>query len=380
MEFIVQNPFKFDIEVNGIFFCGREKDINDVSDYIYNQTNLIMFSKRRIGKSSLIKEIFSNKLDKNILTTHIDIYAISNIRELYEHLKVGIEHSLTGKETSLDKLAKLSEELRGYFTNTNINLIISANPKLELNSTEKDYYKALEYLFYGYFIFLKKRNLQAVIAIDEFQKIMSLNKSDKIEALLRTIVNKRENCSFIFTGSKRNLLLSLFNRSDRPFFKLGYEYQLDAIDFEEFYDWTNSRFKRKNIIIDKDAFRYLYDEADGETRFIQLISYQIFRKQDNDSIVTLNAIIDYIEETIRRKQDLGALLDTYTTAQQNTLKIIAICDGINIFEDRVVSEYDIKVSSIQSALKSLIEKGIVFKTDKKIQFEDVEFKLWLKRI
>ncbi len=376
----MKNPFKFDVEVDGVFFCGRKDDIDDVTDYIENQTNLIMFSKRRIGKSSLIKQIFSNNLDKSILTTHVDIYAISNIRELYEHLKLGIEHSLVARETSLDKLANLSQDLRTFFINTDVKLIISDSPKIELTSTEKDYYKALEQLFYGYFAFLKKNDFQAVIAIDEFQKIISLNKSEKVEALLRTIVNKRDNCSFIFTGSKRNLLLSLFNRSDRPFFKLGVEYHLGAIDFDEFYEWTNSRLNRKNIIIDKDAFRHLYDESDGETRFIQLVSYQIFRKQDSDSIVTLSVIIDYIEKIIKRKKDLGVLLDTYTTAQQNTLKIIAVSNGVNIFEEALVKEYDIKVSSIQSALKSLIEKGIVFKADNKIQFEDVEFKLWLKRI
>ncbi|MEA2098502.1 MAG: ATP-binding protein [Campylobacterota bacterium] len=376
----MKNPFKFDIEVEGAYFCGREDDIDEVTDYIHNQTNLIMFSKRRIGKSSLIKEIFLNKLDKTILTAHIDIYSISNIRELYEHLKYGIESSLVKEETSLDKLAQLSNEIKEYFINTDIKLTLSATPKLEINSTQKDYYKALEQLFFGYFAFLKKNNLHAVIAIDEFQKIISLNNSEKVEALLRTIVNKRDNCSFIFTGSKRTLLLSLFNRSDRPFFKLGVEYQLDAIDFKEFYSWISDRFKRKNIIIESEAFRYLYDESDGETRFIQLVSYQIFRKQNSDTIVTLAMMINFIESIIERKKDLAVLLDTYTTAQQNCLKIIAISDGMNIFEDDLVGAYDIKVSSIQSALKSLMDKGIVFKIDKKIQFEDVEFKLWLKRV
>lgn len=376
----MKNPFKFDIEVDGDFFCGRDNEISEVIDYIDNETNLIMFSKRRIGKSSLIKEIFSNKLDKSILSTHVDIYAISNIRELYEHLKLGLEASLIAKETSLDKLAKLSEDLGSYFINSDVKLTIGAKPKLEIASTEKDYYKALDQLFKGYFEFLSKKDLQAVIAIDEFQKILSLNNSEKVEALLRTIVNKRKNCSFIFTGSKRNLLLSLFNRSDRPFFKLGMEYQLSPIDFDEFFDWTNDRFKRKNIIVEREAFQYLYDEADGETRFIQLISYEIFTKQENDSLVKLSDISVYLEDIIKKKKDLAVLLDTYTVAQQNTLKIIAVNDGINLFEDNLVSDYDIKISSIQSALKSLIEKGVVFKADKKVQFEDVEFKMWLKRI
>ncbi len=41
----MKNPFKFDIEVEGEFFCGRTKNINDVVDYIDNETNIIMFSK-----------------------------------------------------------------------------------------------------------------------------------------------------------------------------------------------------------------------------------------------------------------------------------------------------------------------------------------------
>ncbi len=377
---MLKNPFKFDVEVDGKFFCGRVDDIDEVTDYIENQTNLIMFSKRRIGKSSLIKEIFKNKLDKSILSSHVDIYAVSNIRELYEYLKNGIEQSLVAHETSLDKLSNLTQELREYFINTDVKLTISSLPKIELISTEKDYYKALEQLFYGYFTFLKRKDLYAVIAIDEFQKIIALNQSEKIEALLRTIVNKRENCSFIFTGSKRNLLLSLFNRSDRPFFKLGVEYHLNPIDFNEFYDWISDRLKRKDIVIDREAFKYLYDEADGETRFIQLVSYQIFRKQESSTIITNSIIAEYIEYVISRKKDLNVLLDTYSTAQQNTLKIIASLDGINIFQENTLAEYDIKSSSLQSALKSLIQKGIVFKIDKTIQFEDIEFKLWLKRV
>ncbi len=373
-----KNPFKFDREVDGSYFCGREDAISDTEDYIVNQTNMIMFSKRRIGKSSLIKEVFNNRLDKGILTAHVDIYAISNIRELYEYLKEGIECSLLGKESSLDKLSKLTQTLNDFFVNSDIKLIVSGSPKIEISSTEKDYYKSLQQLFYGYFAFLKANNLQAIIAIDEFQKIVSLKDSEKVEALLRTIVNKRENCSFIFTGSKRNLLLSLFNKSDRPFFKLGTEYPLNPIDMLEFFKWTESRFKVKNVILEKDAFEYLYDISDGETRFIQLVSYKLFRTQEDSSIITLAIMAKYVNSIIKSKKDFGMYLETFTTAQQNTLKVIAVSGGVNLFDEKVLIRYDIKTSSLQSAIKSLMEKGIVFKSDDYVQFEDIEFKLWLK--
>ena len=111
----MKNPFKFDIEVAGDFFCGRQNEIDELVDYIHNETNIIMFAKRRIGKSSLLKEIFENHLDKAILHTHIDIYSISNVRELYERLVNGIESSLIGHETNLNKLARLVDPFKIIF-------------------------------------------------------------------------------------------------------------------------------------------------------------------------------------------------------------------------------------------------------------------------
>lgn len=376
----IKNPFKFDKEVEGEFFCGRIENIEDIIDYIYNTTNIIMFSKRRIGKSSLIKEVFSNRLDKSILTAHIDIYAISTIKELYWHLKEGVEGCFTKNETSLEKLARVAEELRECFTDGEVKLVVGTSPSIEFNSTQKDYYKAIEDLLYGFYRYLVKNDLQAVIAIDEFQKIVSLNESEKVEALLRTLVNKRENCSFIFTGSKRNLLLSLFDKSDRPFFKLGTTYPLDAIEKEAFYEWSKERFERKDIFLDKGAFDWLYDEADGETRFMQMISYELFKRGEGASVITLTEMKKCVAIILSKKKDLGALLDAYTTAQQNALKIIAKTNGKSIYEKKLLDEYDLSKGTMQSSVKSLITKGIIFEAEGVLQFEDVEFKLWLRQL
>ena len=375
-----KNPFKFDIEVSGTFFCDRRENIDDLEDYIINTTNVIMFSKRRVGKSSLIKELFENRLDKAILTAHIDIYAISSTKELFEHLKKGIEECFTQSESNLNKLSRMADELRECFTNADVKLVVSSSPSIELNSTQKDYFKAIEDLFYGFYNYLSKNNLQAAVAIDEFQKVVSLSEAEKIEALLRTLVNKRKNCSFIFTGSKRNLLLSMFNNSERPFFKLGTEYPLTPIDKQEFYLWSKERFAKKDIFLDKDAFDWLYEESDGETRFIQMVSYELFRQGKKASVVTLKEMQECVSMILSKKKDLAALLDAYTTPQQNALKILAKTNGKNIYTQTLLDEFDLTKPSLQSAVKSLSSKGIIYATDKILQFEDVEFKLWLKQL
>ncbi|PCH55116.1 MAG: hypothetical protein COC15_04745, partial [Legionellales bacterium] len=54
-----------------------------------------------------------------------------------------------------------------------------------------------------------------------------------------------------FTGSKRNLLLSLFDKSDRPFFKLGTTYPLDAIEKEAFFHGAKNDLKEKKYFLIK---------------------------------------------------------------------------------------------------------------------------------
>lgn len=375
----MKNPFKFDVEVAGDFFCGRRHEIAELVEYINNETNIIMFAKRRIGKSSLLKEVFANHLDKKILHTHIDIYSISNVRELYERLVRGIEESLIGYESNLNKLSRLVESIQNYFNHAKVSIVVSGKPQLKIESIEKDYFLAIEKLFYSYFDFLKANNLQAVIAIDEFQKIVSLNDALKIEELLRTVANKRENSSFIYTGSKRNILLGMFNDSARAFFKLGTEFQLPPISKNEFYLWVKERFLKKKIHLEFKAFEQLYFLADGETRFIQQVCHEVFKRNNHKAIIDSAAIFAIVENVVKKKTYNAQLLNRYTAAQQNTLKIIAISHGKNIYTSELLKENSITKATAQSAVRSLIKDGIVFQErDGLLVFEDVEFKLWLR--
>jgi hypothetical protein len=375
----MKNPFKFDIEVAGDFFCGRRTEIKELVEHIRDETNIIMFAKRRIGKSSLLKEVFLNHLDANILHTHIDIYSVSNTRELYQRLLRGIEESLVGYETNLNKLSRLVENIQNYFNHAKVSIIVSGKPQLKIESSEKDYFLAIESLFQSYFEFLRAHNLQAVIAIDEFQKIVSLGDAQKIEELLRTIVNKRENSAFIFTGSKRNILLGMFNDSARAFFKLGTEFELPPISKNEFFVWIKKRFSKKTVSLEKAAFEHLYLLADGETRFIQQVCYELFRNCEPKQTIDQAFMAEMIKRVITKKTYNAQLLNRYTTAQQNGLKLIAITDGYNLYSKPLLEKAQLTKATLQSAVRSLLKEGIIFKERSgQLVFEDVEFKLWLR--
>jgi len=375
-----KNPFKFDREVSGQYFCGRKQDIKELVGHIHNGTNVIMFAKRRLGKSSLVKEIFNHHLDANILHAHIDIYSVSNTKELYEKIKDGIAESLKGKESSLDKLQSMGQKIQEYFGGSKITLKLSPMPSFEIEPTSKIYDEAIGDILASYFNYLEDNNLIAVIAIDEFQKIVSLPENTKIEEVLRTVISKRKNCAFIFTGSRRNWLMSMFNTPDRPFYKLGLEHHLAPIAKDVFFKWTLKNFSQKEIFLDEEAFSYLYDKANGETRFIQLISYKIFQNEESLSVINQPKIKEYIKDTIEGESSIPTYYNTFTIVQQNVLKIVAKQEGLNIYVTERLNDFNISKASMQSAVKKLLDVGVLYEYNKKYFFENIELGMWLKGI
>ena len=377
---MLANPFRFDKEVSGSHFCGRKKDIKKLVGHINNGANVIMFAKRRLGKSSLVKEIFQNHLDEEMLRTHIDIYSVSNTKELYDKLKTGIAQSLSGTESSLDKLQSMVSTVQSYFGGAKISLKLTPSPSFDIEPLSKVYDEAIGELLEGYFNYLESKNLQAVIAIDEFQKIVSLPENDKIEEVLRTAISKRKNCAFIFTGSRRNWLLSMFNSPNRPFYKLGIEHHLGSINEEVFYAWILKNLSKKELFMNKDAFAYLYEESNGETRFIQLISYMIFEEEDRLGIVDKEKIKEYIHSVITNSFSLSTYFNTFTIVQQNTLKIVAKSGGTDIYAAKLLSEYGIKKGSFQGAINKLLDLGTIYESNERYLFENVELGMWLRSL
>ena len=66
-----------------------------------------------------------------------------------------------------------------------------------------------EYTLDEIFVYLAKADKPCIIAIDEFQQIAKYPEKN-IEALLRTHIQKINNCHFIFAGSERHMMQNLF--------------------------------------------------------------------------------------------------------------------------------------------------------------------------
>lgn len=106
-------------------------------------------------------------------------------------------------------------------------------PMLQLNvQSVEDADKSLERIFK----YLKESGREIIIAIDEFQQIVNYPE-ENVEAILRTHIQRARGVNFIFSGSQKHILLSIFSKYGKPFYQSTEMMQLERIpekDYSEF--------------------------------------------------------------------------------------------------------------------------------------------------
>lgn len=371
----MKNPFNYFSIVTGEDFCSRDDDITALKSYIENSANVVLFSKRRYGKTTLLKELFENQLD-DICSIYVDIYGITDKYELLRKLAVEII-----KYYKVSDIQQTLKNLKNMFSRISFSLTINqktAMPEIRPEFLNKDFDKLLDEVLDGFVEFLVFNDKKAVIAIDEFQDIVNITDVD-LEAVLRSKIQYHTNISYIFTGSKQHMLTGMFNNNKKPFYTLAANYELKPIDSDKFFEYAKKRLDLKNLDLKEKEFEYIYELSSGETRILQKIFYEIFEKYE-DVPIQKSDIEDIIHMINMQNDSVYRILcDNLTKNQITVLKIVSK-KYEELLSKEVLEKFNISAQSIQSSLNALLKKELIYKNGKGYTVYDKEFEFWLSII
>ncbi|MBL0716588.1 MAG: hypothetical protein JJV89_00945, partial [Desulfosarcina sp.] len=101
----MENPFSYTSIVEGESFCNRQKEKKDLLNFIINSQNVLLYSHRRYGKTSLIFEVLKRAKQKRpkINTMHVDLYGTLSEKEFV----AAIFSSLNQVESKVERLVSL---------------------------------------------------------------------------------------------------------------------------------------------------------------------------------------------------------------------------------------------------------------------------------
>jgi AAA+ ATPase superfamily predicted ATPase len=364
----MKNPFSFTGIVEDPAFCNREKEQSDLKKFIENSQNVLLYSHRRFGKTSLINRVFKDI--KGVVAIYIDLYGTTSIEDFITEILKGISQI----ESKMDKLMKLIKEgISSLTMNFSVDIYTGAPVAIPVFAPV-DKRPAIDEIFALLESLSQKKKL--AVAFDEFQEISKYNE-DAFEKHLRKSIQRHKNISYIFAGSQKHLLDEMFVDSKRAFYKLATSYSLKKIKTEDYVKWINRLYKNDKRKIDKKYIEMVVSRCENHPMYIQEFFFNLW---ETSSVSTED--IDRAESNIlkNRESEFINIWESLTLNQRRSLKLITATGGKNIYSADNLSRYGFRsASQISKALELLFKKELVSK-NKHYSIQDVFFKRWIGMI
>ncbi|MDR2147071.1 MAG: ATPase [Tannerella sp.] len=368
------NPFILNGYISDEYFCDRAQESKKITEELTSGNNIALLSTRRMGKTGLILHCFNNKdIKKYYYTFFVDIYPTKSLRDfVFIFSKVIFEQLKPFGKKAIEEFWTVVKSLQ-----TGISFDISGNPNIYLGLGDIQY---PENTLDEIFRYISKSSKPCLIAIDEFQQIANYPEKN-MEALLRSHIQQNKNASFIFAGSRRHSISNMFLNAARPFYQSVSMMHLGSIDKNEYIRFAQKHFADRKKSITENTISKIYDDFEGITWYMQKILHTLFAMTSENEICDIENIsyaVDYIiqsnafsysEMLFRLPEKQKELL--IATAKEGKVK--------NITSSNFVGKYRLKsASSVQAALKGLLDKDFLTQEKDEIFLYDRFLQKWLK--
>lgn len=269
---MTRNPFYYTVLPLDAPFCGRSRELEILCSYARSNTNAVLYSPRRYGKTSLIKRVQDVLEQEKFITLYIDISGATSAEDVAAFIARDIFRFVDQNGPLLKKALSLIKNWRPNFTpQPDGSVAVSVQP-----ASQKTGLAFLEETLEGLDRFLADNPQQTNIVLDEFQEVADLRNSDQIEALLRKHIQHQSNCSWFFLGSRRRMLLDMFEKESRPFYRSSVSMQLPPLPEEEAIRFVIERFKAGDKECPRDIASRIIKLTQAYPFYVQRLSGEIF--------------------------------------------------------------------------------------------------------
>jgi hypothetical protein len=371
-------PFDYGKVITQEHFTNRTHEVRRLENNFINRTNTTLISPRRWGKSSLVKYTADRlaRKDKHFKVCYLDLFNVVNEDDFYRELSLEVMKATSGKfEEFMQGVKKFLGTLKPTITLGN-----------ELNKTSfeleigfKEIRKNITTLLDLPEKVAKAKNIILIVCIDEFQNIEKFSEPEALQKKLRAHWQHHQHVVYCIYGSKRHMMMHLFESKSMPFYKFGDTFYLEKIKSEHWIPYITGRFvqsKKKITEAQAAAIVSLMQEHPYYVQQLCQIVWTNTERSVNDEVMNVS-----IEELLGRnaalfQRDFEMLSET----QINFLKALAAGEK-NFSSKAVLDKYRIGTSAnIPRVTGALEGKEIIDRLGKQIGFTDPAFELFFKRL
>lgn len=365
----MENPFRYGSIVTGENFVGREKELESLLKDVRNGQSVVLYSNRRMGKSSLLKE-FARRNRSEFIFAYVDLYGVTNKSKFLESLVGEVANA------AYSRTEKLGSLIRDFLSGVRFRFVITnqGTAGVEFDRAEINLGELTEILDFPEKI-AKKKGKRVVVMFDEFQEITNLDGVTLLKRM-RSRIQMQKNTAYIFSGSKRHMLRQIFEEEEGAFFRSARPIELGHIPRQDFERFIVERFKAAGGSISVGLAKRIVDASRGYPYYAQQIAHELFDKTVSPSRseeVEL-AIRTAVEHHAPLCQSLWDTIKSHLHRQY----LLAVAQEPGAAHGTVfIERYGLKsYSHIQRIEKQLAGRGVIEGGD----IVDPIFALWLRSL
>ena len=375
-ERTMKSPFQYGTMVDKECFVNRVEERKQLKELLDSGINVMLISPRRWGKSSLVKVAMDELMQENkqVRVCFIDAFSIKTEAEFYRTFaKEVISCTASTLEKRLEDVKKFLKGISPSITlKSDATDSLSFDLKFDLQDND-----VMEILELPEKLALAK-NIQLIVCIDEFQQLALLPGYKSMEGKMRSVWQKQSHTSYCFYGSKRHMMMDIFNNSANPFYRFGQVLFLNKIKKEEWIPFITGAFGRTGKSITEAQAERICDIVKCHSWYLQQLCYFIWSG-------TSGAVNDeVIDRRVRQLIDTNMPMfmnDVENLTATQIAMLRAVADGEFQFNAMaIVKKYELgSAQTITRNKKMLVERDFVEKDNKHYHFADPVFELWFRR-
>ncbi len=380
------NPFVWDRPVDDPSkIVGMEAFANQVALILKGQTNVALFGPRDTGKTTFI-----NQLALELARAHgddappFDVVKVNLQRVVSLPGFIGCVHdAMVGhpekrmRRAAQRQIGALEKEI-GFDIR-----VIKGTVRSAAAAPAQD-----AETLHAQLMALRSLSAHLVVVFDEFQRLRHCP-GDPLAIIRSALMSSGANhVSLLFTGSIRNALQMMLERSDEPIFGEAAQLQLPEISRVDFLEYLEFQFQATGRPADEDALEYLLSATGAHPRSTQQLAWECWQTTAVGARVTLGSVIAAHERLVQsiERSEFAAVLNVLMGGDESeinevrALQLVADRGGATVTSRAVATLYGFSSHSrVPAALERLRRRGLVDRRERTWYIVDPLFAEWLRR-
>lgn len=372
------NPFILGNIEPGEPFCDRRSELAELSGHALNCAHVLLYSPRRIGKTSLVKQVARKVASPKHLVIFSDLFAVSNeaifIQKLFSSVAGFIGKDISSKTLS-ERIGQLFMRIVPTIEIKPDGFSISARYDPGAKPTV-----LLDDIFGGLKKYLQEENKKCLLIFDEFQEITALKEGKFIEGTIRGHLQGSRDISCFFVGSRRRILKDMFDDKSRPLYKLALQYPLGKIPKTDLADYIYMQFDQSGKICPLSLAEKVFDYAEGYTFYVQKLAHLFFDMADGTAT---EEVLAQAQKKLMQMEspEFESIYAGLSNMEKRALLAFAAEPTASPFSKDFMAKYGFSIGGLRNVLKSLFDKDHIEKDlEGRYSLTDPMFSKWCRSV